>query len=236
MPGTFIYLPPTEGGSISGYWADAVASSGALPAAGDNVGQVIFVINTATLYYWDGAAWQGLVDGLADVSGPASSTANAVARFNGTTGKIVKNSAVTIDDSGNIATAGTVDGVDVSTLPGLISAAQADADQALIDAAAAQTTANGAIQGPASSTDEALVRFDGTDGKLAQNSAVTLNNAGGMIFTGTTGFLRLPVLTTTERDALTPLSGMVVFNSTTNRPEFYCGAPDSVWVGIGWGN
>ena len=50
-----------------------------------------------------------------DVVGPASSTDNAVARYDSTTGKLLQNSGVTIDDSGNIATAGTVDGRDVST-------------------------------------------------------------------------------------------------------------------------
>jgi hypothetical protein len=49
-----------------------------------------------------------------DVIGPASSTDNAIARFDGPGGKTIQDSAVTIDDSGNIATAGTVDGVDVS--------------------------------------------------------------------------------------------------------------------------
>ncbi len=49
-----------------------------------------------------------------DVSGPASSTDEAVARFDGTTGKLIQNSVVTIDDTGNIATPGTVDGRDVS--------------------------------------------------------------------------------------------------------------------------
>lgn len=53
--------------------------------------------------------------GSGDVVGPASSTDNAVARFDSTTGKLLQNSAVTIDDSGNIATAGTVDGRDLST-------------------------------------------------------------------------------------------------------------------------
>ena len=37
-----------------------------------------------------------------DVSGPASSTDNAIVRYDGTTGKLVQNSAVTIDDSGNV--------------------------------------------------------------------------------------------------------------------------------------
>lgn len=48
--------------------------------------------------------------GSGDVVGPASSTDNAVVRFDGTTGKLVQNSAVTIaDTSGNI-TAGTYNG------------------------------------------------------------------------------------------------------------------------------
>jgi hypothetical protein len=36
-----------------------------------------------------------------DVSGPASSTDNAIARFDGTTGKLIQNSVTTIDDTGN---------------------------------------------------------------------------------------------------------------------------------------
>ena len=38
-----------------------------------------------------------------DVVGPASSTDNAVVRYDGTTGKLVQNSAVTIDDSGKVS-------------------------------------------------------------------------------------------------------------------------------------
>lgn len=37
-----------------------------------------------------------------DVVGPSSATDNAIARFNGTTGKLIQNSTVTIDDAGNI--------------------------------------------------------------------------------------------------------------------------------------
>jgi hypothetical protein len=50
--------------------------------------------------------------GDGDVDGPASSTDNAVARFDGTTGKLLQNSNVTIDDSGNLTYAvGTANGV-----------------------------------------------------------------------------------------------------------------------------
>ena len=41
--------------------------------------------------------------GTGDVVGGASSTDNAIARYNGTTGKVIQNSGATIDDSGNIA-------------------------------------------------------------------------------------------------------------------------------------
>jgi hypothetical protein len=63
----------------------------------------------------------------AGVTGPSSSTDNAIARFHLASGGVIQNSAVTIDDSGNIATAGTVDGVDVSGIPATVTAAQAAA-------------------------------------------------------------------------------------------------------------
>ena len=37
-----------------------------------------------------------------DITGPTSSTDNAIARFDGTTGKLIQDSGITIDDSGNI--------------------------------------------------------------------------------------------------------------------------------------
>ena len=46
--------------------------------------------------------------GTGDVNGPASATDNAVARFDGTTGKLIQNSVVTIGDTGNIAGVGTL--------------------------------------------------------------------------------------------------------------------------------
>jgi trimeric autotransporter adhesin len=45
----------------------------------------------------------GSGSGDGNVVGPASSTDNAAVRYNGTTGKLVQNSTVTIDDSGTVA-------------------------------------------------------------------------------------------------------------------------------------
>ena len=52
----------------------------------------------------------GVVEGgvLSRVSGPGSSTDNALVRFDGTDGKTVQNSGITVDDSGNFTTNLTV--------------------------------------------------------------------------------------------------------------------------------
>jgi hypothetical protein len=58
--------------------------------------------------------------GDGDVDGPASSTDNAVARFDGTTGKLIQNSVVTIaDTTGNMAGVGTL-GVGAITTSGAL--------------------------------------------------------------------------------------------------------------------
>ena len=46
--------------------------------------------------------------GSGDVTGAASSTDNAITRFDGTTGKIIQNSTVTLDDTGNIVNTNSV--------------------------------------------------------------------------------------------------------------------------------
>lgn len=69
---------------------------------------------TLTLPVDDGTTGQALItDGsgvlswstpaVGDVVGPASSTDNAIARYDSTTGKLLQNSAATIDDTGNIS-------------------------------------------------------------------------------------------------------------------------------------
>ena len=49
-------------------------------------------------------------DGVGDVSGPGLSVDNAVARFDGTSGKIIQNSATTLDDIGNLSLGGSISG------------------------------------------------------------------------------------------------------------------------------
>lgn len=53
---------------------------------------------------WDGAQWTPSEVG--NIDGPGISTDNAVARFDGTSGKLIQNSNVIVDDSGNITLPG----------------------------------------------------------------------------------------------------------------------------------
>lgn len=55
----------------------------------------------AAVVVWNGSDFETVSSG--DVDGPASSTDTAIARFSGTTGKILQNSGVTIDGSNNVS-------------------------------------------------------------------------------------------------------------------------------------
>lgn len=126
------------GGSVTGITDLAVADGGTgastaanarvnlLPSYTGNGGKVLAVNSGATDTEWITVATGG--GGTGDVVGPASSTDNTVARFDGTTGKIIQTSGVTINDSNEITTGvwkGTEVGVayggtGASTLTGII--------------------------------------------------------------------------------------------------------------------
>jgi len=61
--------------------------------------------------------------------------------------------------------------------------------------------------------------LDATSGKVGQNLTV----GGTLSLTGTTSVMILNILTTTQRDALTGSEGMLIFNTTDNKLNFYTG-------------
>lgn len=118
-------LTPSDGAFVVGDGANFVAESGATArtslglAIGTDVqafdqqlsdlagldytgngGKVVAVTAGA-----DGLELVDAGSGSGDVTGPASSTDNAIARFDGTTGKVIQNSGSTVDDSGNLTLA-----------------------------------------------------------------------------------------------------------------------------------
>jgi hypothetical protein len=111
-----------------------------------------------------------------DVDGPASSTDNAIARFDGTTGKVIQNSAATIADSTGDITAGKYNGLTVSTTTGTLTIANGKT-----------ATVNNTIT--LAGTDSTTMTFPSTNATVARTDAA-------QTFTGTQTFSSAPVVST----------------------------------------
>jgi len=116
-----------SGGSVTGITDIAVADGGTgastaanarvnlLPSYTGNGGKVLAVTSGATDVEWITVGGGG--GGSGDVTGPSSSTDNTVPRFDGSTGKIIQTSGVTINDSNEITT-GAWKGTEISVAYG----------------------------------------------------------------------------------------------------------------------
>lgn len=116
--------------------------------------------------------------GSGDVVGPASATNNAVALYDATTGKLIKNSAVTIDSSGNISGAGTYNGV---TVPGKYWLA-AQLGTAAATSGSAQTAISGlSLAYPAAGTYVFEFYLDHSSANTTGNTSMVVTATGGTI-------------------------------------------------------
>ena len=168
--------------------------------ADTSIAQTIY-LTEVVFNYGDGLTG---TPGSGDVVGPSSATDNAVVRFDGTTGKLIQDSVVTIaDTSGNMAGVGTLN---------------------------TRTIANW-VDGPASATDGRVVVYDGTTGKLVKNGTkleadvvagpASATSGRIAVYNGTTGKL-LQDGTKLEADVVagpaSATSGWVaVYNGTTGK-------------------
>lgn len=128
-----------------------------------------------------------------DVTGPTSSTNNAIARFDLTTGKIIKNSSIFLGDSRQLSNVGSVS-IDTTgggnnitinspsvtstysiTLPG----SQGGANTYLKNNGSGTLTWSlpGDVVGPDGATDNTIPRFDQSTGKMLQTSSVSINDS-----------------------------------------------------------
>ena len=153
------------------------------------------------------ANWLGITDAASgNVDGPASATDNALARFDGTTGKLIQNSIGLLSDLGimtgvrptlpaGTTAAGTAPmkftlGVNLTSPE----AGAVEYDGTHLFYTNSVPTRKTIAQGPTSSTDLALAKYTGTGGEI-QNSATTLSAADVMTFPANGG----PVLTAGTR-------------------------------------
>lgn len=73
--------------------------------------------STGQTLAYNGTEWVNSSAGTGDVVGAASSTDNALVRWDGTTGKLIQNGTITQDDNGNLA---NVNAVGFDTTPGTL--------------------------------------------------------------------------------------------------------------------
>lgn len=92
----------------------------------------------------------------------------------------------------------------------------------------AATGGSGDVVGPASATDNAIARFDGTTGKLIQNSAVTIDDTtGSMTFTGSSARIRGDF-----SGIINSSAGLFFQNSSTNSDTYLTTIPTSSSFGM----
>src|SRR3990167_4371484 len=137
---------------------------------------------------------------LGDVVGPASSTDNAVARFDTTTGKLLQNSVVTVDDTG--ATTG------ITTLNA--STSVTTAAESVTYSTASDTPASDNIQ---ASTGDAAEAFILTAGN---SYAIGIDNSDSDKFKLSYNAAGAPVLGTSDLVAITTAGAMTVTGSITS--------------------
>lgn len=154
------------------------------------------------------------------VTGPASSKANAIVRYNGTTGKLVKDSKVTVNDSGDIDTPGTLTGNE-GIFPDGVSTEQVDA-----------TTVN--VNGKLNLTDYIPIHlYVGSAGSNTNNGQIvqpllTVKYADTNASDGTSLFI--PAGTFSEPPSLSKRSGVNWFGDSKDLTTFTTGFGGSLGI------
>jgi hypothetical protein len=186
-----------------------------------------------------------VTDLAAKVAGPASSLNNSIAIYSGTTGKLIKDSAIQFANVAIKNLANTFTAANDFT-GGSITAATATAGTSTTQVATTAFVTNavstaGNVTGPASATDSAIVLFNGTTGKIIKDSVTLLTSLAPLAspaLTGTptvptaapgtnttqvasTAFVQAAVSASPSGDVVGPASSTVdsiaVFNGTTGK-------------------
>jgi hypothetical protein len=173
----------------------SIVLRGAGPTAG-----VTVVAGEKCLAAWDGSDFVKVstsTAGFGNVVGPASATDSALAAFDGTTGKLIKQAAtVTVAQGGTGLTSGTSGGVLAFTASGTLASSSALAANAIV-------IGGGAGVAPSTTTTgTGVLTFLGTPSSANLAAAVTDETGSGALVFATSPTLVTPVLGTPSSGTL----------------------------------
>lgn len=122
-----------------------------------------------------------------DVFGPASSTDNAICRFDGTTGKLIQNSSASIDDNGNITVVGsTLNGYQIVKLTETAISYSVLSTDYLIGVTSTAAARTITLPAAASSSGKVFIVKDQSGGAATNNITVTVTGGATNIDNATT--------------------------------------------------
>jgi hypothetical protein len=188
-----------------------------LRGAGPTTG-VTVVAGEKCLAAWNGSDFVKVASslGTGDVVGPASATDNAIARFDGTTGKLIQNSAVTVADTTGDITGGKYNKVTVT----------APATSATLTIADGKTlTTNNSLT--LAGTDATTMTFPSASASIGYlnipyvtdkttSYSLAVGDVGEVVGVGTGGSIEIPDTTFAAGDAV------LIFNNTTGDITVTC--------------
>ncbi len=198
------------------------AGMAADPSVGTMTGGLYFNSASNSFRWHNGTSWANLGSGgggggSGDVVGPASSTDNAVVRFDGTTGKLIQDSAVTIaDTSGDIA-GGRYNKVTIT----------APASGSTLTIADGKTlTANNSIT--LAGTDSTVMTFPSTSASVARTDAAQTFSGvqtfgGGAIYIGSSVGTAPYLFSFSGNSDATPAAaglGLALYSYATGNTEY----------------
>lgn len=185
-----VFVAPTLGVAAATSLTFPEASAPATPASAT---VILYAKADGLLYSKDDAGTETVVTGgsgggggSGDVVGPSSSTDEAIARFDSTTGKLLQGSVATLSDTG----AFTVPEISAPSTPAsgkVVFYAKSDGLLYSKDDAGTETVVTGGggggggLGGSTGSTDNLILRADGTGGSTVQASTVAIDDVGAFI-------------------------------------------------------